>query len=1343
MATANSASVPIASNTQIIASGALGIGAPPSQLPTGYALPTEIGGSLSLKGTSIEDDGVIVAPSGIVNLTATNGNIHLADSASINVSGTTIAVADQFSASPGGMVTLTANSPGAGIVLDSGSSISVAGSGSAPAGSLSITASGAVDLSGKLNGQAATSDGTGGSFALNAGSLANDLTPLASNLTGGGFTNAINVEVGSGNLDLASGGVLNANSIVLSADQGVVDIAGTLTANSGAQRGFIGLYGGTGVILEASGQLHADGSGDSGRGGEIDISSTCANCTVQLFAGSQISASGQGQMGELVLQAPFLQGSSSVAISTPNSSTGLLPIVGSSVGQVIIEPTTTFTETNASSVNSDIANVISTAEGNVSGASNSILATLAPSGGPLYSVQTGVIVQDLSAADTLNLTGIDLYQYSSQGSVVDLTVRAAGAVNISGKISDGYTGSGSQTAAAYTQSGSLTFVAGANTNSANPLATLATSSAQLTLGSSSIVRTGTGDINIAAAGNLNFLSNASVYTSGVEDANVSPLPAKTDLISFTSGGGNVHIQSGGSILAQAVSGDSTNYSVTGWQVHEGNSGSQQAPLFGIYVAGFDWNVGALGGGDVTVTASDGITKLSAATADSMPLGSAAIGTGGGLSMTTGGDIGSVQVYVASGTGTLMAGGGLTAPLTYTTPSEAIDQVGSSFALSGNSSISVWARNSVQVDAVYNPTSFQQAASGVLAGYYFSYGDNSGLSLESTTGNVDLELDPGNEMLALLGKTGLALNRNVSSILPANLSLMALQGDVDLNLALTTVLYPSSTGQLTVLAGRDINGPPNGSDALIMADVLASTIPDLANLAAGSSVTALPTWTKFSGDNHAGDLTPAVVAAGRDINGLSLRLPEAAQIVAGRDIVDLTYVGQNANASDITLVSAGRDIITPVALNGDVIEIGGQGSLDVFAGRNIYLGFSYGIVTTGDLQNVNLPSASGADITVMAGLGSPQNADDADFLQKIVAPSSTYQSDLVSYVETVNGQSGLTFAQAEADLKGFSQPQQTAFVDQVFFNELLLSGREANAGTGVGFTRGYAAIDALFPNSRTDETETTTGSYTGPYSGDLNMIYSEIYTQSGGNINILTPGGQINVGLAVPPAIVQTPKPASQLGIVAEGAGDVNIYSLGSVNVDAARIFTLGGGNILIWSDLGNIDAGNGSKASLSIPPPSISYDAQGDVIFNYTGAVAGSGIRTIQTNPDQAAGSVDLDAPVGTVDAGDAGIGAAGNINIAAQHVIGASNINFGGTATGVPPAVSSIGASLSSATAAASSTSTNAESKSEETVGSKTDTAPLSQAALSWLDVTVTGIGEENCKPEDTACLSRQKQTQ
>jgi hypothetical protein len=256
---------------------------------------------------------------------------------------------------------------------------------------------------------------------------------------------------------------------------------------------------------------------------------------------------------------------------------------------------------------------------------------------------------------------------------------------------------------------------------------------------------------------------------------------------------------------------------------------------------------------------------------------------------------------------------------------------------------------------------------------------------------------------------------------------------------------------------------------------------------------------------------------------------------------------------------------------------------------------------------------------------------------------------------------------------------------------------------------------------------------------LSLISSQIYTLSGGNISLLVPGGAINVGLAFTPVGI-TQKSPGQLGIVAEGPGNVDIYAQGDVNVNASRIFTLGGGNILIWSDEGSIDAGNGAKSSLSVPPPIVLTKADGSIQLIYSGALSGSGIRTIQTNPAIPPGNVDLDAPVGTVNAGDAGIGASGNINIAAAHVIGVLNINFGGAATGVPSDLSGLGASLSGVSSVASSATSSSTSSTVAESNAQKETAPLAQTALSWLEVFVTGLGEENCKQDDVECLKRQK---
>jgi hypothetical protein len=315
---------------------------------------------------------------------------------------------------------------------------------------------------------------------------------------------------------------------------------------------------------------------------------------------------------------------------------------------------------------------------------------------------------------------------------------------------------------------------------------------------------------------------------------------------------------------------------------------------------------------------------------------------------------------------------------------------------------------------------------------------------------------------------------------------------------------------------------------------------------------------------------------------------------------------------------------------------------------------------------------------------------------------------------------------------------------VFFNELLLSGRAQNTVPGAGFTRGYAAIDALFPGSRTG----SNGALDGSFAGDLTLAFSRIYTLSGGDINLVVPGGFksqspsgiIDVGLANPPPSL-TAKAPSRLGIVAQGSGNVNIYSKRDVNVNASRIFTLGGGNILIWADEGNIDAGRGSKSAVSAPPPSVLINDDGTVTLDFAGAAAGSGIRTIQTNPNQSRGSVDLIAPIGIIDAGDAGIGAAGNINLASRAVIGLDNISFGGTAAGVPAEVSNLGASLSAASSAGSGATTSATASAEAAQRAEQNAAaPLAQTALSWLDVFVTGLGEENCRTDDLECLKRQK---
>jgi hypothetical protein len=806
------------------------------------------------------------------------------------------------------------------------------------------------------------------------------------------------------------------------------------------------------------------------------------------------------------------------------------------------------------------------------------------------------------------------------------------------------------------------------------------------------------------------------------------------LMSFPSAGGNLTVRAGGNITNEASTAPG---GVTGWQLREDGFGSTSTPSWGVNLAAYNFNFGTLGGGDLRIAAGGSAVHLSAAAADSLlPQASGstlAYLRSGGLSLKAGGDIESAQVFLADGVGSVVAGDGLTATLA---PVHSTDPpVGSDFNLQ-SSSIDVTTRTGAVVDAVFNPTALAQAVPvGTAVGTgrdqtFYTYGDQSSLSIETVTGAITL----GSSASSLETLLGTIYNYNKSaasrSVFAPSLSLAALSGNIAFSRAIGSFsLFPSPVGQLDLLAAKDILGNYASTNGhLFMSDTPAASVATLNSLNGSPAL-----GNAFGGDIHAADLNAALVTAGGDIRELYLAIPKSAQVIAGHDIVDLTYLGQNLNPSDETLLSAGHDYQYLDAYSGGGVTVGGPGRLDLLAGRNISLGFSLGVVTTGNLANANLPTAQGADITMYTGLGS--NPDFSGFLTQIIDPSSAHQAELVSYVESLQGSSNLTFAAASAAFDALSTDQQRPLIDKVFFNELEASGQAANNVPGAGFKQGYAAIDALFPGSRSGTPDTVAGAF----GGDLTLQFSRIYTLSGGTINLLVPGGGIDVGLANPPSTLTNRLP-STLGIVAAGTGDVNIYAKNDINVNSSRIFTLGGGNILIWSDEGSIDAGLGAKTSISAPPPIINVDSNGNVSENFSGAATGSGIRTIQVQPTTPPGNVDLIAPVGSVNAGDAGIGAAGNINIAARSVIGVGNINFGGTATGVPAQVSSIGASLSNASNASSGASNAAANSVAGEAAAKESVAPLAQTALSWLDVFVTGLGEENCKPDDIECLKRQK---
>jgi hypothetical protein len=405
------------------------------------------------------------------------------------------------------------------------------------------------------------------------------------------------------------------------------------------------------------------------------------------------------------------------------------------------------------------------------------------------------------------------------------------------------------------------------------------------------------------------------------------------------------------------------------------------------------------------------------------------------------------------------------------------------------------------------------------------------------------------------------------------------------------------------------------------------------------------------------------------------------VIAGGNITDLNYAGKNLNPSDVTLIEAGGNISysTPTApltnqllQNPSGILLAGPGYLEVLAGGSLNLGDSAGIVTTGNLTDPRLPS-NGASLIAGAGFGSNSGGGlrqpaYESFIDSYLAPdaagtASIYASALSAYMQQLYplSDANLSYGAALTAFEALTPAQQLPLLSQVLSDVLSTTGL-AHTTQGASYAPGFAAINTLFPVANAQGNALS-------YQGDIDMFYSQLKTEQGGNINLLVPGGSVIVGVPNPSAALNgikatttpTVAAAANLGILVLGQGAIEGFADQNYEVNQSRILTLEGGDIILWASNGSIDAGNGAKSASGAPPPVVETSSSGTVFVNPVNDVSGSGIGQLLTGPNETAGLVNLIAPNGDVNAGDAGIRVAGNLNIAA------GNITVVGTSTGVP----------------------------------------------------------------------------
>ena len=134
-----------------------------------------------------------------------------------------------------------------------------------------------------------------------------------------------------------------------------------------------------------------------------------------------------------------------------------------------------------------------------------------------------------------------------------------------------------------------------------------------------------------------------------------------------------------------------------------------------------------------------------------------------------------------------------------------------------------------------------------------------------------------------------------------------------------------------------------------------------------------------------------------------------------------------------------------------------------------------------------------------------------------------------------------------------------------------------------------------------------------------------------------------------------------------------------------------------------------------------------------SGLATGGGIGVLSTVAGVQAGNVDLIAPGGTVDAGDAGIRATGNLNIAAVQVLNADNIAASGSSSGVPSAPTVAAPNVSGLSSASSSSAASSSAANQVANQARPNTQSEEQVP-STITVEVLGYGGGEDENDDDA---------
>lgn len=1311
-----------------------------------------LGATLNLSANEMQLGGKLVLNAGTVNAVARSGNLTVASGGAIDVSAATVAFDSTHSATTdAGNVHLT--SAQGNVQIENNALLNLKGGTTAgDAGTLQVEAKNGrfVVADGTLQGQAAKGQKTA-SLQLDVASLDN-FSDVNQALESGRFNESRDIRVRSGDVTIAAGDTVTAHTFTLGVDSGNATVAGRINAD-GNKGGDVAIYANGLVTLANTAQITARGqeanqsSGDrqTGAGGSVLLSSNSLSTVnaVSADTGALIDTSGydaaangnkgvDGYDGSVTLRGA--RGTTGTANTVNVAFNTTAAIKGAS--EVTVEGSRTYTATTFTAAN--MASMISDTNGFYNantGAGNYALTQDGSSAKVLPHIEVRSTTGNTATAMTVGTTDVNLRSFGAllAGRGGSLTLRSNGNLTFSGSLSDGFN---TATTAGVLQSNANTFnfnlIAGADYSAANITETKA-GVGDFTLANNKLIRTGEGNITIAAGGNMTLGNVSSViYTIGKEAA---PLTGFTP----ASGGTNVptaasYVNNGGDIaidVAGNITGAATTQSVNQWLLRQGGNGTDTS--WWVRPDLFQQGVAALGGGNVNIQAGGNITNVSASSATNAQfvktldakgdeVRTSLVNGGGDVSVSAGGNLTNGVYYVGRGELALEAGDSVLKSGT----------TGTVIALQ-DASADVRAKNNVKIETAFNPTLWVQGSTLaqnqiVNSTFFNTYSADSALNVASLSGNVEV----GQSNRQSIVSTGLnsagyttLTNNDMAAIHPGTVNVTAFAGDIT---TYKMLLAPAASGNLSLLAagsvvsGVNTSGNINPTANILISDADLSTVLNVFNPTIGSpsdsSITSILGSIKTGVSAvpvHQNDSTTAVIVArdgdirltgspterdGTNIYGIKSSKP--VYINAGNNVTLHASIQHN-NVDDVSEIHAGNDFVMENGKQQARIAINGPGEVLIKAGRTIDLGNTSGILSLANTVNPNLADNS-ANVTLLAGMGkSGTNVDGfvstyidptgsgpvslqgnaaalATYRQATAARVQAYMNEITGSKNPTTGKP-YTAQEAMTAFLALGTTRKEIFALRQFQAELLEAGKEYinTAGT----TRSDDVIASLFSGK--------------DYSGDLLMYQSQIRTSRNGNINLFAPGGLINAGVASNNSLDH------DIGVVTEKGGNIGAYADGNFLVNQSKVITQYGSDILIWSNHGDIDAGRGSKAAQSVPERVVSINANGDVTVEVKGVASGSGIRAQTYDPDGPSGplqgpkledaTVALFAPRGVLDAGEAGV-AAGNLLVGATQVLNSSNITVSGTSSGVPVADtgSLAGAALSSASTSAGAANTMTE---------------------------------------------------